>query len=69
MRWLPRGVRLRRNIEWFGSSSNGPTNESLQLSNARDVIKGADLDIWGLEEVVSTTSFNSLKSQLSSAPA
>ncbi|WNG51056.1 endonuclease [Archangium minus] len=52
------------NIEWFGSTSNGPSNESLQLSNARDVIKGADLDIWGLEEVVSTTSFNNLKSQL-----
>jgi endonuclease/exonuclease/phosphatase family metal-dependent hydrolase len=52
------------NLEWFGSTSNGPTNESLQLSNVRDVLQGADLDIWGLEEVVSTTSFNSLKSQL-----
>jgi endonuclease/exonuclease/phosphatase family metal-dependent hydrolase len=52
------------NLEWFGSTSNGPTNESLQLSNARDVINGANLDIWGLEEVVSTTSFNNLVSQL-----
>jgi endonuclease/exonuclease/phosphatase family metal-dependent hydrolase len=52
------------NLEWFGSTSNGPTNESLQLSNARDVINGADLDIWGLQEVVSATSFNSLVSQL-----
>ncbi|HYO52198.1 endonuclease/exonuclease/phosphatase family protein [Archangium sp.] len=52
------------NLEWFGSTANGPTNESLQLSNARDVINGTDLDIWGLEEVVSTTSFSSLKSQL-----
>ncbi|WP_375768315.1 endonuclease [Archangium gephyra] len=52
------------NLEWFGSTSNGPTNESLQLSNARDVINGADLDIWGLEEVVSVTSFNNLVSQL-----
>jgi len=52
------------NIEWFGSTSNGPANETLQLQNIRDVILGSDLDIWGLEEVVSTTSFNSLKSQL-----
>jgi endonuclease/exonuclease/phosphatase family metal-dependent hydrolase len=52
------------NIEWFGSTSNGPTNETLQLQNVRDVILGSDLDIWGLEEVVSTTSFNNLKSQL-----
>jgi endonuclease/exonuclease/phosphatase family metal-dependent hydrolase len=52
------------NVEWFGSTSNGPTNESLQLSNVRDVINGADLDIWGMQEVVSTTSFNNLVSQL-----
>jgi endonuclease/exonuclease/phosphatase family metal-dependent hydrolase len=52
------------NIEWFGSTSNGPTNETLQQSNVRDVILGADLDIWGLEEVVSTTAFSNLKAQL-----
>jgi endonuclease/exonuclease/phosphatase family metal-dependent hydrolase len=52
------------NIEWFGSTSNGPTNETLQLQNVRDVILGSDLDIWGVEEVVSSTAFNNLKSQL-----
>lgn len=52
------------NLEWFGSTSNGPTHESLQLQNARDVILGSDLDIWGVEEIVSTTAFNNLKSQL-----
>jgi endonuclease/exonuclease/phosphatase family metal-dependent hydrolase len=52
------------NIEFFGSTSNGPTNEPLQLSNVHDVILGADLDIWGLEEVVSVTQFNQLVSQL-----
>lgn len=52
------------NIEWFGSTSNGPTNENLQLGNVRDVIAGTDFDIWGLEEVVSTSRFNTLKSQL-----
>lgn len=52
------------NIEWFGDTGNGPSNESLQLSNAKDVIAGADLDIWGLAEIVSLTQFNSLKSQL-----
>lgn len=52
------------NIEWFGDTSNGPSNETLQQSNVRDVISGADLDIWGLEEVVSVTAFNNLKSQL-----
>jgi endonuclease/exonuclease/phosphatase family metal-dependent hydrolase len=52
------------NIEWFGSTGNGPTNEALQLSNARDVIAGADLDIWGLEEIVGQAQFDQLKAQL-----
>ena len=52
------------NLEWFGDTVNGPTDEALQLSNVRDVIGGTDFDIWGLEEVVSTAQFKSLVSQL-----
>jgi len=52
------------NIEWFGDTSNGPTNEALQLQNARAVIAGADMDIWGLAEIVSLAQWNSLKAQL-----
>lgn len=52
------------NLEWFGDTANGPTDEALQLSNVRDVIAGTDFDLWGLEEVVSTTQFNSLVSGL-----
>lgn len=48
------------NLEWFGSTGMGPTNESLQLQNAHDVIAGADLDLWGVEEIVSATHFNNL---------
>lgn len=52
------------NLEWFGSKSNGPTNESLQQSNVRDVISGTDLDIWGVEEVVTATAWSNLKAGL-----
>lgn len=52
------------NVEWFGDTANGPTNEPLQLQNARDVIAGSDMDIWGLAEIVSLSQFNSLKAQL-----
>src|SRR5512146_508691 len=52
------------NIEWFGSTSNGPTNEPLQLSNARDVISGTDFDIWGVAEITDQTAWNNLESQL-----
>lgn len=53
------------NVEWFGSTAEGPSNETLQLSNVRDVIAGTDLDIWGLQEVVDVPHFNNLVSQLS----
>jgi endonuclease/exonuclease/phosphatase family metal-dependent hydrolase len=52
------------NVEWFGDASNGPSNDALQLSNVKDVIAGADLDVWGLAEVVDAVEWNSLKSQL-----
>jgi endonuclease/exonuclease/phosphatase family metal-dependent hydrolase len=52
------------NIEWFGDTANGPTNETLQLQNARAVIAGADMDIWGVVEIVSLAQWNSLKAQL-----
>jgi endonuclease/exonuclease/phosphatase family metal-dependent hydrolase len=52
------------NIEWFGDTGNGPTNESLQLQNARAVIAGANFDIWGVAEIVSLSQWNSLKAQL-----
>lgn len=52
------------NLEFFGSTTHGPTNEQLQLANVRDVILGADLDLWALEEVVSRTQFESLIAQL-----
>lgn len=52
------------NIEFLGDSSNGPSNESLQRANARDILAGADMDVWGLAEIVSTSGFNALKAQL-----
>ena len=52
------------NVEWFGDASNGPSNDALQLSNVRDVIAGADADVWGMVEVVDVADWNSLKSQL-----
>ncbi|MFP2909410.1 lamin tail domain-containing protein [Pyxidicoccus sp. 3LFB2] len=52
------------NLEYFGSTSHGPSNETLQLQNARDVIQGADLDLWGVQEIVSAAHFSTLVSQL-----
>lgn len=49
------------NIEWLGETGQGPTNEALQVQNARDVLAGTDLDIWGVAEVVSKASFDQIK--------
>jgi endonuclease/exonuclease/phosphatase family metal-dependent hydrolase len=52
------------NIEWFGSTANGPANETLQASNSRDIIAGTEADIWGVAEIVDQAAWNSLESQL-----
>lgn len=43
------------NIEWFGSTSNGPTNDNLQQQNVRTVLQNVGADIYGLVEVVDET--------------
>lgn len=48
------------NVEWFGDSGYGPTDENLQQQNVRSVIAGADCDLWALEEVVSASAFSGL---------
>ncbi|WP_342381735.1 putative Ig domain-containing protein [Myxococcus stipitatus] len=52
------------NIEWFGDMANGPSDDELQLTNVRKVLSDADVDIWGLVEVVNTEHFNRLKALL-----
>jgi endonuclease/exonuclease/phosphatase family metal-dependent hydrolase len=49
------------NLEWFGDTSHGPTDEALQLENVRTVMTNVGADFWGLEEVVDATEFESLK--------
>ena len=48
------------NIEWFGSPHEGPSDEARQLAGARALVAGLDLDLWGVEEVVSADQFDDL---------
>ncbi|WP_375742271.1 lamin tail domain-containing protein [Corallococcus interemptor] len=52
------------NIEWFGSTAEGPTDEALQLTNATAVIADAGPDVLGVAEIVGVDAFNSLKAGL-----
>jgi len=54
------------NIEWFGSSSNGPTDDQLQIDNARAIILGSDIDLWGVQEIADIGDFNALLEALGS---
>lgn len=53
------------NLEWFGDTGNGPSNEALQLENVRDIIAGLDMDLWSVQEVTGHAHFADLVSQLS----
>lgn len=52
------------NLEWLGDTGNGPADESLQLQRVGEVIRGARLDLWGLQEVVDEGSFTQLLAAL-----
>ncbi len=52
------------NVLWFGDTDNGPEDETTQRRRVRDVLKGADLDLWGLQEVVGRAAFTALLAEL-----
>lgn len=45
------------NIEWFGSTTNGPFNKNLQEQNVVKVLRHLDADIYGVSEIVDTLRF------------
>jgi endonuclease/exonuclease/phosphatase family metal-dependent hydrolase len=48
------------NVAWFGSPTEGPRDEGLQLENVRVVLAGTDADLWGLVEIVGAGAFDQL---------
>lgn len=52
------------NIEYFGSTSNGPGDETLQQANAKKVMDYLGADAYGISEVVDVTRFSNLVSSL-----
>lgn len=52
------------NIEWFGDTGNGPQDETKQLNRVRDVIRGAQIELWGVQEVTGAAHFARLLDSL-----
>jgi hypothetical protein len=52
------------NLEWFGSSTDGPANDNLQRENAKKIIRYLDADMYGLVEMVDTVQIRRLVDSL-----
>ena len=52
------------NTEWLGEAQYGPSNEVTQMKNVVAVIKGMDLELWGLCEVSSPAAWDTLRARL-----
>lgn len=52
------------NIEWFGSTGNGPADENLQFANVKRVIETLDADLYALQEVSNMDTFRRLVDSL-----
>jgi Bacterial Ig-like domain/Ig-like domain CHU_C associated len=52
------------NIEWFGSTTLGPTNDNLQEQNIKTVLQNVGADVFALEEVVSEPRLANIVSQM-----
>jgi endonuclease/exonuclease/phosphatase family metal-dependent hydrolase len=52
------------NVEHFGSPSGGPSNDAQQLANVTAVVRQAEIDLWGFEEIVDAVEWGQLVSSL-----
>ncbi len=52
------------NVEWFGSTSNGPSDEALQERNVVKVLRYLNADIYGLVEIVDTARLRRVRDSL-----
>lgn len=53
------------NIEWLGCTSFGPTNESLQMSNAASAMLAMDSDIYCIQEISNTVANPTIQTLIS----
>lgn len=52
------------NIEWFGDATNGPSNQTTQLNNAVQLIKGMNVDVMSLCEISDSIYWGKLQAAL-----
>ncbi|MDZ7659339.1 endonuclease/exonuclease/phosphatase family protein [Fodinibius sp.] len=48
------------NIEWYGSESNGPSNEELQTKNVVEVVDSLNADLYAFQEVANQDALDNI---------
>jgi hypothetical protein len=56
------------NLTWFGGTTNPPTNEELQMTNAIKIMDSLDADIYILQEIVDTVRLGTVARTLKNGP-
>lgn len=52
------------NLKWYGSDSNGPSDEDLQTSNTLQIIDSLEADLFAMQEISSQQALNNLTSRM-----
>lgn len=52
------------NIEWFGSDSFGPNNDTAQRNNVRSIIEQSEIDLFAVQEIADPDDFDLLLQEL-----
>ncbi|WP_086596052.1 T9SS-dependent choice-of-anchor J family protein [Hymenobacter crusticola] len=56
------------NLEWFGSTQNGPSNKNQQQANVQTILNSIKADVYAFVEVVDTVRLANVVSQLPGGP-
>ncbi len=52
------------NLEWFGSTTEGPTDEALQQKNVTTVMRAIDAQLWSVQEISSEAQLRAVATDL-----
>ncbi|HET9957532.1 MAG TPA: endonuclease/exonuclease/phosphatase family protein [Polyangiaceae bacterium] len=52
------------NVGWFGSGTQGPRDDVAQCNHVASVLRGSNIDVWALTEVVDARAFAELVREL-----
>ena len=52
------------NLEWFGSTAEGPSDEELQFANVTKVMRSVRADLWSVQEIIDVDALRRLGAEV-----